>query len=459
MIRPPGMIRPPELARPTEGVHRNTPSVKVRALPFPYRAAVTIASDIDGTRPDAFRAMHNLFTGDREGELGLEIGNSFWMYDIGRRDRAFAYFEGLGPNPSEHAPMIRDLARVGYLDVLHSYGNFLGVGEFRRPLAERAIDRLIADGIAIKVWVNHGGAPHHQKLLTRGGTLHHSIGRVFNGLGDWPGSVAYHADLLSQYGIRYSWDGLCWEIVGQERPASFFEAYLSPRGSVRPFSVTRRLAKGALALIRGTAHLRGPAGRFGSFHSYAGDNHLLMVKALLDGRQILEFKRYGAFSRDRTHHLPTILHPARLGLLCRVGGYMLIYNHLGKGSTAERPLPSEAIAALRRLAREQAEGRILVATVSRLLEFSRLTRYLDWVYRETPEGITIEISGLNDPISGPAEVRPEALSGLAFQVPRQVPARCVLMGEPLEVKREADPASPGNDALYWPWKPLGPARV
>ena len=432
-----------------------TPTVAIRPLPFPYRGAVTICNDIDGTRPDAFRAMHNLITV----ELGLEIGNSFWMYDVGRRDQAFAYLDGRGPARSAHAPMIRDLAHAHYLDVLHSYGNFLEVGEFQRDLAARAIETLVADEIGVKVWVNHGGSPQHQRLLTSGGALYHSVGSAFDGLGDRPGTIAYHADLMTAYGIRYSWDGLCWEIVGQERPAGLVEAYLSPRGSVRPLSVLRRATKGALALGRRRTPARAPAGRYGSLHTYSGDNHLLSVRTLLDGQQILEFKRYGAFSRDRASDLPNLLHPGRLRDLCRLGGYMLVYNHMGKGATAERPLPPEAVAALRHLAREQDAGRVLVATTSRLLEFCRLSRFLNWTWREEQGAIEILIAGILDPIRGPERIARDDLQGVAFRVPAGTRVSCSLDGAPIPMERAPEPGSSDWDALYLPWKRLTSLRL
>jgi hypothetical protein len=69
-------------------------------------------------------------------------------------------------------------------------------------------------------------------------------------------------------------------------------------------------------------------------HTYAGDNHLLSIGRVLDGQRIYEFKRCGAFSRDRSWYLPVILHPWRLAALCRVGRFVLVYGHLGKGATA-----------------------------------------------------------------------------------------------------------------------------
>ena len=58
----------------------------VRHLPYPYRAALTICSDIDDTQNTADFLEIQRFLNTKQqtsmGEgLGLEIGNSFYFYD------------------------------------------------------------------------------------------------------------------------------------------------------------------------------------------------------------------------------------------------------------------------------------------------------------------------------------------------------------------------------------------
>ena len=108
--------------------------IKLRKFPYPYQAALTICSDIDGTSLDDFIEIHKFMktteTTDLGEGLGLAIGDSFWMYDKpGLADSAFAYFNDLGGKQSKAAPIIRDFISAGILDVMHSYGNFATMGE------------------------------------------------------------------------------------------------------------------------------------------------------------------------------------------------------------------------------------------------------------------------------------------------------------------------------------------
>jgi hypothetical protein len=97
---------------------------------------------------------------------------------------------------------------------------------------------------------------------------------------------------------------------------------------------------------------------------------------------------------------------------------------LGKGATARELLLPPALEARCRLADERRCRRILVATVSRLLEFSRIYRCLDWTCREAPEGLRIDIAGLVHPIFGREKPGPDQFQGLSFHVPRGVPTTC-----------------------------------
>ena len=53
-------------------------AVKLRKFPYPYKAALTICSDLDYTfTMERFLEMHRHFE-----SLGLEMGDTFWMYTI-----------------------------------------------------------------------------------------------------------------------------------------------------------------------------------------------------------------------------------------------------------------------------------------------------------------------------------------------------------------------------------------
>ena len=50
--------------------------VSLRKFPYPYRAMLAICNDIDESSSGYFLEIHNYLNG----ELGLEIGDSFWLY-------------------------------------------------------------------------------------------------------------------------------------------------------------------------------------------------------------------------------------------------------------------------------------------------------------------------------------------------------------------------------------------
>jgi hypothetical protein len=159
-------------------------SVRLLKYPFPYEAAVTINSDIDGATVEKFNAVHALVNetnpiplrseamelllsegvkkglNAQSGEIvgfGLPLADSFWLYEsgIGVYER-FDYTRGL-PVPQTHdgkdlREIVDEWFQKGWLDTLHTTGS----GDMRREatqaglawMAERP-ERLV------KVWVNH----------------------------------------------------------------------------------------------------------------------------------------------------------------------------------------------------------------------------------------------------------------------------------------------------------------
>ena len=116
--------------------------ISLRRWPYPYQAAFTICSDIDGCNWTDFLNIHEYLNTHNETTLGpglgLEIGDSFWFYDQPNTpDTAFSIFEHDNKTSSRFAEPIRELIKQGWLDVLHSYGNFSYKGGFERKLADR----------------------------------------------------------------------------------------------------------------------------------------------------------------------------------------------------------------------------------------------------------------------------------------------------------------------------------
>jgi hypothetical protein len=130
--------------------------IRLKTFPYTYKAALDINSDLDGTHTFEEFLEIQRFLNTKEGTsmgrgIGLEIGNSFWMYS-GSSDDKFTYFKSLTTFPSGSAPIIRDFIKSGYIDVMHSYGNFSRVGGFHRDMALKRSMSLKSRG----VWLMFG---------------------------------------------------------------------------------------------------------------------------------------------------------------------------------------------------------------------------------------------------------------------------------------------------------------
>jgi hypothetical protein len=392
-------------------------SVTLRKLPYPFRAALAICSDIDGTATcEKFLAIQEFLNTERETALGpglgLEIGNSFFPYSA---DDSFAYFSS---RPQDRETL-RRFIRAGYVDCLHSYGD----GACSRDDALRALEQLERDGCCLDTWVDHDRAPSN-------------LGRdVTAGLGDVPGAPIYHADAMLQYGVRFAWMGRVSSIVGHERPLSA-GSFLHLYDAAHPFHslrhTGRELVKTVLARL---------GNRKFAIHAHNG---LLRVASLRDGGQLYEFKRANNHWRGTSYalsdNLAYVLSRRTLARLLDVEGCMIVYTHLGRGPESPPYLSPEARAALHGLAAEYRAGHIYVTTTSRLLNYLLTWRHLRWSYALSPGGhVEIEITGVDDPLKARWGTTSAMLQGLTFYVPDCWRASVYLSGDLLP-RLERNPA-------------------
>src|SRR5205085_2853215 len=174
--------------------------VSLRPFPYPYRAALAICSDLDETADrnvywEIMRFLNTTQHTTMGRGAGLEIGNSIY-FDM--RPDQFAYWN----TDDTGRAMARAMIRSGHIDCLHSYGDLATT----RAHAGRALDELAKHDCRLRVWVDHAIAPSN-------------FGPdIMQGHGDEPGHPAYHADLTTQYGIRYVWRGRVTSVLGQDAP-------------------------------------------------------------------------------------------------------------------------------------------------------------------------------------------------------------------------------------------------
>lgn len=207
------LIFKPKPSYPTittiEEVEQKGPcTVWLRKFPYPFKSALSIASDIDCCSPEEFDEIHRFLntteiTNMGPG-LGLDIADSMWMYDIsdvyphGDIPPSMSYWKGIKPGAIKNAARIREYVQNGWIDSLHTYGDFSRIENvFRRKLAEAALKELASKEILLDVWIDHGDQYNRQNFA--------QYYRCPYQQGDDPNSPAYHTDLLIAYGVRYAW--------------------------------------------------------------------------------------------------------------------------------------------------------------------------------------------------------------------------------------------------------------
>lgn len=401
---------------------------ELRRIPYPYRAMLAICSDLDET-PDRhvyagiMRYLNTTAATPMGPGVGLEVGNTIY-FDM--PPEQFAYWN----TDDAGREMLRDLIRSGHVDCLHSFGDLATT----RAHAGRALDELANSGCALKVWVDHATA------ITNFGA------DIMRGQGDVPGAAAYHADLTLASGVRYVWRGRVTSVIGQGVRRSLARTCRvdHPVGSLT--TLTKEAAKGAL-------------GRFGSrkYRMHAA-NQVLQPVRLRDGRRASEFLRanphWGGVNVGETGAgLSEVLTEGFLRNLCDSGGFCVLYTHLGKVTDRSEPIPEASRKALRALARASADGRILVTTTRRLLDYCDTARTVSVSRRAGVEADDIDIS--TGPAEGAAGPSAEpALPGLTVYVANGRNSRLFVDGveRPDIVRNAADHT--GRASVTIPWTRL-----
>ena len=405
-------------------------TIELRKFPYPYQAALTICSDIDGTSLENFIEIHKFLNTNQNTLLGpglkLPIGDSFWMYDSPEIvDHAFSYFKNLRGTPSPAATIIRDFIKAGILDVMHSYGNFETIGDFSRPLASQALEELEKHGLKIDVWTNHGGLESVQNIGQN------SPGKGDINLGDI--TQFYHSDLLLNYGIKFYWDNEASLMtnVGQDCPAKFSDAYwqspLYQGWRSRLKSMIKGVASWAdhrLYPITNTHYV--PWKKFDS------KNELILSDTLRDSNNIYKFKRYGHGRFDWSDNLPYLLNDKVLAKLLSNKGFLILYIHLGdrKNPQDSLPLSVETTDTLRKIAQLYHSNKLWVTTTARLLKYNLMKKALKWTVKEEDQTTRIYINGILTHLEN-YQLLEEDLAGLTFCIPDDTKIELFFKNRPL----------------------------
>ncbi|HWR84348.1 MAG TPA: hypothetical protein VN285_13710 [Candidatus Deferrimicrobium sp.] len=418
-------------------------AVELRKFPYPYRAALAICSDIDETESiEKFIEIQRFLNTTIETSfglgLGLEVGNSFWFYNqqfelhnrrqagdsvpdvyfSGVPDLGISLFSGTSDSLSAHAPILFALIRAGYIDCLHSYGNF-GVGGFSPALAERAAELLQRESLRVDVFTNHGGRENE-----------HNLGDALRHLGDNPTSDLYHAAFTRSLDVKFLWRGHLTHVVGQDGDCSI-----------------KNLAKLTYERLQDL---------FYTAQDFPHDNKLVHIMQLDDSRKVFDFVRYinpwGRYSVAREPFIPHQLGQAQIDELIASRGFMIFYTHLGVNPQPPY-LHDSTIAALRYVAARNETGELLVTTTSKLLNYYVHCKYLYWQTRNQSDTLYIMIDSIANEVEGSFVPTEADLEGLTMYVPLTTPIQLLVANEPIPFVTNAKDET-GRFSISVPWRPL-----
>ena len=470
MFSPPALLADLSLAddgaRPVYGA-----PVVVRPYPYPFVAAFALSNDVDGMNRAAFEDWHGFVSGAGETSygpgLGLEVGDSFWVWAGDRKDELAIYRQfpdDFDRVESPDVPRIVELARAGWLDTLHSFGNWRApVGVDRETLgaraqAEYALETLDRLGVKPKVFVNHSMSPSN-------------VGAIWGTYqkGDDPKHPMYSVDLMRAAGLRYFWPDAC---VNMEKFGDHLhydsDGDLHDAIAGYPWSSWLRRAGKVMDddppdFPRGAGDLRRLL--VGMF------NETILPVAAKDGRPILAFKRYRSPYLPTSSTFPIQVTSRKLDLLERQGGAVVVYQHFGitslrgraksnapgaKARSAPPVLDEHEAACWRDIAERRNAGRLFVATTARLLDWLWFRDRLVIDVEVRPGRWIARLGTLKCSVLGERPVETADLNGLSLLIPANAPEVVVTRGAgaALPMRRIADDAHPGRHALVLPWAPL-----
>ncbi len=403
-----------------------TARVEIRPLPYPYKAALALCSDLDET-PDrnAYRESARFLNTTDETSMGpgvgLEVGNTIY-FDM--PDEQFAYWN----TDDRGRDMVRALIRSGHIDCLHSFGDLATT----RAHAEKALDELDRHSCRMEVWIDHAVAPSN-------------FGSdIMKGSGDIPGAVAYHADLTCAAGIRYVSRGRVTSVIGQNVPRSLMGIWQPslPVGSSR--TLLKEATKGLL-------------GRHGNAkYDIHFDNAVLRDATLRDGHHVQEFVRsnphpLGVSCGDTASGIAEVLTPSMLDLLIDRKAVAIIYTHLGKSRSPREPFGAITRSAFRQLAERQVAGEILVGTTRRLLGYCAALRRVE-VSATSADGWQRLDIRIRPDHAGP--LRESDLQGLTFYVSDAVRTRLFIDGCEVAPLQRNPQDGTGRQSVTIPWSRL-----
>ncbi|MCL2059530.1 MAG: hypothetical protein FWH01_10840 [Oscillospiraceae bacterium] len=411
-------------------VDRSGQGIRLRDFPYPYSAMAALINDCDNTTPRSFERYHRFL--NTRGEtiygpgLGLDISDSFFAYtSASDYNLVMTFFLGADPGARKDARRIERYIRCGWIDAMHTYGDFSapdgaggagsaedgdGVGGvedaggaggepvgFSRELGAAAYASLRRDGIYPIVWTDHGNEGNVQNF----GSYGPGASSRYK-LGDLPrAGERYHTDFTVPGGVKYVWDARHSSRFGYDFPLTA----RTLRDGQKVWSFSRYTGGGATnggTANNGGATTVGGATNGGvGYYATAASGWDWYPDGL---RRTLTEERLQALVADRQ--------------------YGLFAQHMGFYGE-DYIYEAEDVAALRLLAEYQYErSAILVAGTARLFEYATAHRFVSYEAYSSDGGAggpnaggpyaVINILSVADPLFPEPEPSVERLRGLTF---------------------------------------------
>jgi hypothetical protein len=446
-----------------------------RAYPYPFLSALALSNDCDSQSVECMMDWHSFVNGRLStpyGDgLGLEVGDSFWIYGNGVEP---AIFKG---NPFDHTlsdgyalQNILTLGKLGWMDTLHSFGNWTKrfvptdmAGDpsiFARDQILRGLDRLNELDLKPYVYTNHSGSPSN-------------VGGPWksNQHLDDPAHNIYAFDALKEFGFRFFWIDACTDIEkfgndlnftsDQELARSIEQFQWAPwlrrrDDENRPIPIT--LPEGQDQRRQFLTNLF---------------NHSLFPVPAQDGSLLNVFKRYRDIEQPVGSIFSSQVTAAKLNELEQRGGSVIIYQHFGvfgprgRAPAISRPhrkrspvpaLDIHSVATWRLIADRASQQRLFVTTLGRLLDWIWRRDALRYEVEQMPDKTIIRLRHFACEVEGIKSIEASDLNGLAFSVPSANPDIEVYWSgssTPLTMKRKRESPSNGEfDVVYLEWQKL-----
>ncbi len=167
--------------------------IKISKHPFPYKAAMSLSSDVEFMTWKAQLEIFKIFEKYR-----IPVAHSLFFFATNFLCHStFSYFLGTSGKLSHEAPEIRDKIKAGLFDTIHAYGDFDG-GGFTRKHAELVYDECVKHNLSFDIFTSHGSDLNSQNIGYVGlqNAPYH---------GDDVNHESYHADITRKIGVRYFW--------------------------------------------------------------------------------------------------------------------------------------------------------------------------------------------------------------------------------------------------------------